>query len=269
MLDASQLYHGRHRAKRVLKGLLFCALVSWSHTAFASETGVRSDKWAKRVQEAFDTGMAVSEGGKGKTEIDVRHEGRNSLLVTRDAAGSVSASLTCLLCTSDEVLSEARSLGALVSARTQKQTVAEIDSSQADVDGRVYVDGIPLTPLGRRHPIEPGRHDIKVVKKGAVLGRSITIAPESRHPLPTSYDTLKGSRARRLRAAVITGGMGLTTAALGGLFLWLDRDCATDDCRLKHYLAGPGYGLLAAGVLVQGVVIWLLWPRRRGGEVRP
>ncbi len=216
------------------------------------------------ILDAYSTGLNRKQNGNLQRELSIRRFGNTRLLIGMDPSGKPVTELVCLLCTDDELISEARSVAAQTAASARGIRAAVVEVDERDGRERIYIDGIPLAPMGGKHPIEAGEHEITEVQKNGIRHSMMTLDPGGRVVLSdVSREPRDPSRMNKVRVAAATCGVGLATATLGGLFLWLDRKCATSDCSLKHYLEGPGIGLLVAGVLVQGVVVWLLVSSRR------
>lgn len=246
----SRCENGRVSTRLVAFLLVLVALPDFARAGEEIET---------KVLDAYATGLNRQQRGNTQKTLSVRRFGNTRMLIGKDPSGKPVTELVCLLCTDDELISEARSVGARTAASAKGAQAALIQVDHRDIRDRVYVDGIPLAPVGGQHPIEAGDHEITEVREDSVRTTMISLPPEGHLVLSgdASREPEDPTRLKRVRAAAMTCGIGLATATLGGLFMWLDGQCTSPDCSLLHHMGSPGIGLLVSGVLVQGVVVWL------------
>jgi hypothetical protein len=243
----------------VISVVLFLPLIA---VAQASNATPLTDE---EIDAAFRTGLAGAASDEEGATLEIQRYGPSVRLLGADADGLIKESLTCFVCGSDEILSAARSLGAAVRAEAASGTPAVLHIDE-QVDGRLTVDGVPVAPPVGDHVIEPGDHTVTVAKDETVQSADLTIVAGVETALPPESDFNKAvNQSARRRWAVVSSGVGLSLAAVGGVFLWLDGQCVDTDsrCDYEHQLLGPGIGLIATGALLQGVTLWLLVSSRK------
>jgi hypothetical protein len=219
----------------------------------------------EEIDAAFRTGLAGAPSHEEGATLEIQRYGPSVRLLGADADGLIKESLTCFVCTSDEILSAARSLGAAVRAEAAFETPAVLHIDE-QVDGRLSVDEVPVAPPIGDHVIEPGDHTVTVAERETVRSGDLTVVAGTETALPPESDFRKAvDPSSRRRWAVVSSGIGLSLAAVGGVFLWLDGQCVHTDsrCDHEHNLLGPGIGLIATGALLQGVTLWLLVSSRK------
>jgi hypothetical protein len=215
------------------------------------------------LTRAFRRGLSGSAEPTSLGNIHIKKWGNTYLFEGRSSKVGDSITLKCLLCTGDEALAKARSLGAKVSAMGGGVDPAGLMFSSLREGDMAYVDGIPLEPNDTAHSIEPGKHKVEIHRGKAVLSSNVRLeAAEEAELIVTSADYRQRARLRR---QIALSGLGVTAAALGGVFLWLDGRCSSDkvdaqgDCEQLHELTGLGWGFIATGVLAEvAVLIWIL-----------
>ncbi len=242
--------------------ILLALLTSYSVAGKASgnESAAAEDD---AIRRAYFAGL--SSGADPPGELEIRTFGRTVRLAGSN--GAVRRELTCLLCTPQETLSAARSLGAEVRAAVENAPTSAI-RIDGRVDGAVTLDDIPVAPPVGEHLVSPGTHDAVLAAGGETRHIRLTLSPGDRAGLSFEDSADSDRRARlRKRWAVVSAGVGLSLAGVGAAFVALHGDCVTLDatCDRKYKSLGPGIGLIAVGALLQGVMIWLLVPRRTAG----
>jgi hypothetical protein len=177
-------------------------------------------------------------------------------------AGSTTE-LVCLLCSHSELLSKARELGAIAAAKHAGKGPATL-SVLGLKEGMAVVDGIPMTPSKTEHPLEPGEHEIVLLQDGKEKRTVQNIAAGQYLTVDAAAIEVRSQKRDDTRLKVLVGGLGLTAVAIGGVFLWLDDNCATEDCKYLHDLAPAGWTLVSIGIAVEiGLLLWIFLPREK------
>ena len=252
-----------------LQHALLCMILFHSAAAAASEH--ETDPLNEEaVRHAFYLGLKDRRGMTSYGGFAFHSFGRNVFMVGSDKNGLVREELTCLLCTPEETLSAARSFGASIQAKAsgQKPSMLNIDTA---LDGPVAVDGVPVAPLSGSHAIEPGEHEIAVTTGGKSRYARISMAPDEKIDISrVDAAAPDESKILRVRWAVASSGTGIALAAVGGVLLGLYAKCGptNETCAYtyKDQSKRTGIGLIAAGAILQGIMVWLLLPRRAGEE---
>ncbi len=225
------------------------------------------------AQRAFQTGASLKKGEDGSLKIDINRSGHNLRFVGTYNEKKEAYNLTCLLCTNDEMLATARSMGATLRAKSLGKDPARLSISNLGPDGYVYVDGMPFTPPKKRRSIESGPHTIEIIEKERTIETRITLTQGELAQVDTTK--LLPAWKSHLRYKLLLGGLGLTAAAIGGVFLGLHDTCATGkdrdaegNCRELHNLDEAGWSLIATGALSEVMMlIWFLWTNERDTPV--
>ncbi len=212
------------------------------------------------VRRAYRMGTSLAEGDILSTKIDINRFGHHVLL--KAFIDEDSMELACMLCTPSEVLSKARELGVLFAAKRVGKAPASLTVFGMGEADMVVVDGLPMVPGKKDHPIEPGEHHIVLVQDGRIKKTSSLIAPEQKLEIDARMVEVPSQQRTYTRLKVLLGGRGLTAAAIGGVLLWLDGNCSTDDCKYLHDTAPAGWTLVSVGVAAEiGLLLWLFLPR--------
>jgi hypothetical protein len=225
--------------------------------------------------DAVRVGLGREAPVQALEQLTVTRFGHSLVLEAQSPRGSLR--IECALCTSSEMLSAARSFGALVTADRSGSAPAYLSVRALGRQDRIFVDGVPVAPAHGPSPIEPGDHVIVLERGDEVATRAVTLESDV-EALLDADEALAVKRTHR-RLKVLLGGLGATAAALGGVFLWLDGRCATasvdlsGQCAQQHNLAPAGWTLLSAGILAEvALLIWVFWPEDNQTvveEVRP
>lgn len=251
--------------------VLFVFTVSLAGEAFSGEDraeAVGQDRIREpELNRAFQIGLGRNSDERREAKILISRYGR-TLLMTGTLTGSdVKEDLVCVLCNSEEALTGARGLGAALAARNGSPEPALVSAGSEADGGDVFVDGLPLAPAGAVSKIEPGIHHVSIRRKGGVFEGHVEMKSGQKIALSSDVLSRRYDRARRLRAAALVGGLGLSAIATGTLFMWLDGNCATTKedpstgkCVEEHELTAPGLSLIIGGALTETLLIWLLWP---------
>jgi hypothetical protein len=220
------------------------------------------------IQEAFGVGSSSSDANAPKLQILVEYHGRNLVLTQmRPAGGGEALSESCLLCTKAEALSRARSFGASLRAAADGRNVSTLILPELLIQARLELDGIPVVPRTKKYPIEPGTHQVVIEQGGTLANDVVEIGPGAEIPLLLPRVKPRVEK-RKIRAAAIVIGLGLSSVVVGGTLLGLDGQCATakedsaGNCSVEHDLKGAGIGLIAGGAAIQALLIWLLMPEK-------
>ncbi|MDJ0762018.1 MAG: hypothetical protein QNJ97_03435 [Myxococcota bacterium] len=212
---------------------------------------------------AFNAGLVELEADETDYGVQVDRFGHSIVLRARGPRDAPEIKLNCVLCTAGEMLSLARSLGAMVWAAKTKRDTAWVMTSGSPAGDAFFLDGVPVVPEGSKHPVVPGKHRVERRGNRTTSHAAVVIEPGRTLDL-TTVETREASNSRsKVRPAVALLGLGLTTAALGGIFLWLDGNCADVQCKDVHGVGGTGWGLLAGGIAIDAAtLIWLFWPEK-------
>lgn len=222
------------------------------------------DNSAKRAQDSeivrtYRMGSSLAQEENLSKNIVINRFGYNTRLKAF-IAGSTTE-LVCLLCSQSELLSKARELGAVAAARYAAKDPATLSVSGLE-QGTVVVDGIPMTPRKTEHPLEPGEHEIVFIQDGQEKRTVQHVAAGQNLKIDAAVTEVRPQKRDDTRLKVLVGGLGLTAAAIGGVFLWLDNNCATEDCKYLHDLAPVGWTLVSVGIAVEiGLLLWIFLPR--------
>jgi hypothetical protein len=198
------------------------------------------------VTAAFATG-----GGDG-FRLSLSRDGGTVLLRASANDGVSSLSVVCALCTHDELLVAARSLGAQLAAREASRDPCRLEVGGLPDGAAVQVDGVPGRVDGAPMLVEPGRHEVRAFGGGTLRTGAIAVDPGEDGRLEWSDMKTISPRRVTLRVAIASGGLGLALAAAGTAFLLLDGDCATAPdatgrCDKLHHLAPLGWSFVGTG----------------------
>ena len=108
--------------KQILRSLLpwLCCLFIIPVHAAASESE-NTPLNEEKIHHSYNIGLSKQSGEMDRGELTLKTFGRSVHMVGTNEDGLVRESLTCLLCTSDELYSAARSLGATVQAQAKDE----------------------------------------------------------------------------------------------------------------------------------------------------
>ena len=250
---------------------LFVGTTLFVVEAMSGETGVkkveRNGSRPSEVDRAFLIGLGRASDKGPEGEIRVSRYGRTLLMTGTLTGRDVKEEITCVLCTSEEALTAARSLGAVLAARSGSPEPALVTAADAGDGDDVLIDDVPLAPAVSVSNIEPGEHYVRVDRRGKVFEGNVDLKPGRKVDLSSEALHRRYDRAKKLRAASLVGGLGLSAIATGALFMWLDGNCSsnvedpsTGKCVEQHELTAPGLSLIIGGALTETLLIWLLWP---------
>jgi predicted secreted protein len=236
-------------------------MVMLLHGGFVRAENKSEKRTADReIVRAHRMGSSLAQGERVSKEIEIRRFGHNALL--KSVIDESTMELVCLLCTQSELVSKARELGVISAARHAGKEPAMLSVLGLGETGMVVVDSLPMTPNKKEHPIEPGEHDIVFVIDGKAKGTFRYIAAEQKLEIDVEAVEVPSPERTYTGLKVLLGGLGLTAAAIGGVFLWLDDSCATENCEYLHDLAPAGWTLVSMGVAAEiGLLLWLFLPR--------
>ncbi|MCP4606299.1 MAG: hypothetical protein GY847_38275 [Proteobacteria bacterium] len=226
----------------------------------------------EKLMRAFRQGLKGTDDPGVHKNIQIDRFGHTLLLTVLTAKNENQKTLSCVLCSSDEALAKARTLGANIHADASQKATALLHAPDLSEDDRAFVDGVPLVPALASHPVVPGQHTVEVHNGGVASQTEVNLEPGKKYRLEATGAFYP--KKSKLRPSVIIAGLGLTTAAIGGLFLWLDGNCSSPEsnenaCENQHNLTGAGWGLIAGGVVVElGLLIWLLLTENDRATVR-
>ncbi|MCP4680337.1 MAG: hypothetical protein GY854_33580 [Deltaproteobacteria bacterium] len=216
-------------------------------------------------RNAFQRGLGTEDESSRALNLKIERFGHSLLLRGVLANGESAKDLKCLLCSTSESLTKARTLGAVISAERDSRKPASVIVPIAYKKDRVLLDGIPVAPPEASHPVEPGEHVVEFHREEGVAKATLNLAPgeEINLEAPATFRKKKS----QLRTGLLLAGLGITAAAIGGVFLWLDGNCGstaanTDgSCSRSHELTITGWSLVGAGVAIEiSTLIWLLLP---------
>lgn len=212
-----------------------------------------------RLQEAFARGLGeLSEAGS----LSVERFGRTVVLKGYSPDKTLIKTLRCALCTPHEALTSARSLGAWMAIHGTDIEPAMLAVSSPDRLSRVAVDELPLAPLNTPALVEPGSHEVVVQLASTTVRHHLELDPGDHLELVINHSPPMSRGIISPATAVILGGLGLTAGAIGGAFLWLDGNPRGNNNQ-QHELTVAGWTLIAAGIITEGVMLFLAWPRNR------
>lgn len=225
------------------------------------ETPIVSDN---ELGAAFQLGISPRGDGGEEFLIEVARYGHTlhfkSLL--NDGSEQKLAELSCELCSKDEALSQARELGALTRCRAEGTMPARL-FIDGDAPGyRLAIDGVPLVPPQLGHSLVGGKHVI--VAKGQT-GKSVrdVIETEPGKHIEIALQSSSFAARNKLRGALILGGLGLTAAAVGTMFLLVNDTCTTAACEQDHQLLAAGWSTIGGGIALEiSMIIWLITASR-------
>ena len=249
--------HHAARAQRYFRESAVCAAILAA--TLLAPTGAAAGEPGADVATAFSRGA----GGSGTLRLDFEARGTTAILTGASTIGEVEPLvLVCALCTREELGVASRALGARLAAVRAKERPCDLEVVGAPAGSAYRIDGLPGGDPARPRPIEPGRHELRVVGPDGARVASLELAPgEARR---VEWDELKDEHPapRPIRVALSSGGIGLALAAAGTSLLLLDGDCATTrrntagECATVHDLAPIGWSLVSAGAAaaVFGVV---------------
>jgi hypothetical protein len=216
---------------------------------------------------------AFDKGGGGEFRLSLSRDGGTALLRASADGGAPPLSVVCALCTSDELLVAARSLGAQIAAREASREPCRLEVGGLPDGASVRVDGLPGRAGGAPELVEPGRHEVRAIGNGAIRTGAVAVEPGEAGRLEWSDMKAISPRHRTVRVAIASGGLGLALAAAGTALLLLDGDCATAPdatgrCDKLHHLAPLGWSFVGTGAaaVLFGVVYGIASSR---AEVEP
>jgi hypothetical protein len=233
----NRFHHGdvanRQANRRRLSG---CVLVILSVICFdagdgAAATPVESDEISRQLNDAFRIGL----NGFRDTDLSLfaARFGHHWTLEGKDSTGREVERLTCLLCTEPEAISLAAFLGSAIRKQAEGESTStdEVDSSIATIS----INGT-IVPL---------------------------YSPKKRTDISSIQEVPRTNRSLQFRWAAILAAGGASAAAVGGVFLWMDGNCANSTCSELHSLKGPGIGLLVSSALLETAAVLLFTIRRK------
>jgi hypothetical protein len=233
----NRLHHGVVANKKAnRRRLISLVLIVLSAICFDAEDGVaaalaESGEIALQLNDAFRTGLNGFR--ENDLSISAMRFGHHWTLEGKDPAGRAVERLTCLLCTEQEAISLAAFLGGAIRKKFEAKSPSqeEVDSSIATIS----IDGAPVP-----HYSTTKRTDTA----------SIQDVPNADH-------------AKQFRWAAVLAATGASSAAIGGVFLWMDGNCANSTCSEVHSLKAPGIGLLVSSALLETAAVLLFSIRRK------
>jgi hypothetical protein len=216
---------------------------------------------------------AFAKGGGGGFRLSLSRDGGTALLRASADRGAPPLSVVCALCTRDEILVAARSLGAQLAAREASREPCRLEVGGLPGGAAVRVDGVPGRADGAAMLVEPGRHEVRAFGGGALRTGTVALEPGEAGRLEWSDMKMISPRRRTARVVIASGGLGLALAAAGTALLFLDGDCATAPdatgrCDKLHRLAPLGWSFVGTGAaaVLFGVVYGIASSR---AEVEP
>ncbi len=201
-----------------------------------SDENIDSQCHDMQLTEAFRSGL----GGVFRDEISLfaTRTGQHWTFEGKDRAGVEVGRLTCLLCTEEEVLSSVAFLGNRIRLRIEgaSSSSEEFDSDSAtlSIGGRVVPPYVPQKSAGE--------------------------VPLQDEPSP--------GRTLRIRLAVAFASLGVSAAVMGGIFWWMDGNCANEGCSKLHSLKGPAVGLVVSSGLFETAAVLLFCLKRKRGTAQ-
>jgi hypothetical protein len=159
--------------------------------------------------------------------------GRHWTLEGRDRTGMEADRLTCLLCTDLEAISAAAFLGDTIRKKADGEPASkeELNSSVATIS----IKGVLVPPYSPKKELD---------------------TPAMREAPPID-------RSTQFRWAAVSAAAGVSAGVIGGVFLWMNGNCATSDCSKLHSLKGPGIGLLVSSALLETAAVLLFSIKRK------
>ncbi len=226
-------------------------------------SGDRSEKRAEdsEVVRTYRMGSSLAQEEDVFKKINISRYGYNVRLKASIAGSTME--LVCLVCSQSELLTKARELGAIAAAKHAGKEPATL-SVLGLKEGVAVVDGIPMAPSKTEHPLEPGEHEIVLLQDGKEKRTVRNISVGQQLAVDAAAIEVRSQKRDDTKLKVLVGGLGLTAAAIGGVFLWLDDNCATEDCKYLHDLAPAGWTLVSIGIAVEiGLLLWIFLPREK------
>ncbi len=247
--------------------LVCTCFITFSLVAIASAAHAKGDAATTSadddLQNAFQRGLGTDDESSPTLQLKIERFGHSLSLRSVLASGEVIKDLKCLLCSTAESLTKARTLGAIISAERDGRKPASVVVPITHKEDRVLVDGIPVAPPEASHTVEPGEHVVEFRVDERVAKTALTLEPGEEIELQAP-GTFKKKRSK-LRTGLFLAGLGLTVAAIGGVFLWLDGNCGSTavnsdkSCSKSHELTIAGWSLVGGGVVIEiSTLIWLL-----------
>jgi len=223
----------------------FAAVAAWL-CAVAMSGGAASAEPMDPVTEAF------AKGGGDEFRLSVERSGSTALLRASARGDAPPLAVVCALCTPNELLAAARSLGARAAASEASREPCRLEVGGLPAGADVRVDGLPGRADGAPMLIEPGRHEVRALVGGAIRTGAVALAPGEASRLEWADMERRSPRHRAARVAILSSGLGLALAAAGTALLLLDGDCAsvpdaTGHCDKLHHLAPLGWSFVGTG----------------------
>jgi len=194
---------------------------------------------------------AFSKGGGDGFRLALERDGGTTLLRASASADDSPLVIVCALCTQDELVVTARSLGARLAAREASREPCRLEIGGLPAGATVTVDGLPGRLRGSML-VEPGPHEVIARAGGGLRSGAVAIEPGDAARLEWSEMEETAPLRRTVRVSVASGGLGLALAAAGTALLLLDGDCATvpdatGRCAKLHHLAPLGWSFVGTG----------------------
>ena len=222
--------------RRPRASLIVCVLCMLGRSVPAQGNDAVSPETEARLADAFAKGLGEFKDGKTPAFLEVEQFGNHWRLTGLDRNGASMERLQCLLCTETEAFAAAAHLGDNIGKRLRDEPPS---APAAPSDAMLSIDGVPIAP-------------------------PLPAAETERVPSSTS----DRSTIRR-RWAIASAGLGASAFAVGGVFMWLDGECSSSNCRYTHAgLKGPGIGLVVTGALLETAAL-LLWLVKRNPKEAP
>ncbi|MDD5305893.1 MAG: hypothetical protein PHU25_01095 [Deltaproteobacteria bacterium] len=215
---------------------------------------------APELEPAFLSGYGRA---PGRPSFEAKRHG--STLVLRGAVngpgGETVVQSVCLLCTTAEASTAARSLGADLAMKVGGAAPALFRLDGVD-QGTARLDGLPFEAAQSAAKVEPGPHRLEAAADGTARAQDLALAAGAEVELDATDLPLRETPWRP-GVAVLTAGLGVAAAAVGGILLWLDGQCASPrvdhsgNCENEHDLVPAGAALIGVGAaaIVGGFVI--------------
>jgi len=238
----------------------------------------------RRVAEAVGATHVV------RTVVRIRsrdYEVKIDLIAADDGSVIASSSETCEICGLDEAASLISAKAAVVATQLAsaggEEPVLSVTSSPKGAN--VHIDGKPVGKTPFEDKLEPGKHLIRVSKRGHVtIEREITLAKGVRSRAEFPLERVAVSEPVIARSARPWGwaGLGAGIALLGGGIALLAIDdrpnqnrCSGDekdadgDCKYLFNTQWGGSGLAIAGAIVGTLGVAILVTTRNAPKDKP